>query len=206
MNNVMIVEDHRFVAEATEGLLRSTPGVGKIAIYGTADDVMSALAVECACWTLILLDLDVPGATGLSLAASIKEAGLAAITCILTGTYCEDYARQVKEQGFLGYILKASPTIELAKSLELVLAHKPVFPALGGADAARGRISLTRRQKEVLQLVARGLMSKEIARQLNVTPGTVDNHITAAAAVLGARTRSEAVSKALPLGLISSAA
>ena len=202
MQNIMIVEDHAFVADATHALLSGINGLGKVATYGTAEQVKVALATERTFWSLILLDLEVPGAVGLSLAAHIKEAGLAPITCVLTGTYREDYVTQIRDDGFLGYILKASPTAELEDSLRLVLRHKSVFPPLGGGAVATGSIMLTRRQKEVLQLVGRGMTSKEIARQLALTPGTVDNHITASLAALDARTRSEAITKALALGLV----
>lgn len=202
MQNIMIVEDHPLVAEATQALLKSTNGLGKVATYATAEQVRNALATERTYWSLILLDLDVPGAVGLSLAAHIKQAGLAPITCILTGTYREDYVMQARKDGFLGYILKASRTAELEQSLRSVLRHQQVFPPVGGAAIAKGSIMLTRRQKEVLQLVGSGLTSKEIARQLQLTPGTVDNHINASIAVLNAHTRSEAVTKALALGFV----
>lgn len=205
MQNIMIVEDHPLVAEATKALLSGTARVGRIATFSTAEQVRNALATERTFWSLILLDLDVPGAVGLSLAAHIKQAGLAPITCILTGTYREDYVMQARKDGFLGYILKASRTADLEQSLRSVLQHQQVFTPLGGEAIAKGLITLTQRQKEVLQLVGSGLTSKEIAKKLQLTPGTVDNHITASIAALDAHTRSEAVTKALALGFVRAA-
>ncbi|MDP9933489.1 DNA-binding NarL/FixJ family response regulator [Variovorax paradoxus] len=65
---------------------------------------------------------------------------------------------------------------------------------------------MTRRQREILHLIARGMTSKEIAQQLKSTPGSINNHIMASIAALGADSRSEAVTKALRLGLVRSEA
>jgi DNA-binding NarL/FixJ family response regulator len=202
INNVMIVEDHRFVADATVNLLRDLPGVGEITTYGTADEAKSALAAQPGCWGLILLDLDVPGAVGLSLAKHIRQLGLAPITCILTGTYSESYIAQARAEGFLGYILKASAADELEQSLRQVLGGQRIFPALGHESIVKSSILLTLRQRDVLELVASGMTSKEVARQLQLTLGTVNNHIAASMTALGARNRLEAVTKALELALI----
>ncbi|SCK09044.1 two-component system, NarL family, response regulator DesR [Variovorax sp. HW608] len=192
------------VADTTKAMLHAMSSEDPITIttHATAKEVIQALEAQSQRWDLILLDLDVPGATGLSLAAHIKDAGLAPVTCILTGTGRPDYVAQTFKDEFQGYILKSSPTSDLDAYLQSALMGKKVFPAPDTDAAQTNAVALTKRQREVLQLVGTGSTSKQIARYLGVAPGTVDNHIHASIAALGVRTRAEAVAKALMLGFI----
>jgi DNA-binding NarL/FixJ family response regulator len=199
MQNVMIVEDHPFVADAMRALISQMPGVGEVVTHGTAGEVMDALAARRAHWSLILLDLEGAGAVGLFLVAHILQIGLAPITCILTDDDREDQVEQIRDGGFVGYLLKSWSTAEMFEALTAVFARRKFFPC-----TAEG--PLTRRQREILQMVALGMTSKEIAQQLGSTPGSINNHIMASIAALNARTRSEAVTKALMLGLVRSEA
>jgi two-component system response regulator DesR len=203
MRDILIVEDHPFVAEATRALLEKSSAVREVVTVGTAEAAVAVIACDISRWRLILLDLDIPGAVGLSLVRQIKDLGLAPITCVLTGIDRKDYVAQVRRQGFLGYVLKAARTSQLDEALSSVLFCKPTFPASHGIEDADTRhAALTRRQAEILQFVGEGKTSKEIGRILNLSPGTVDNHIAASIAALGTKTRSEAVQRALMLGFI----
>jgi DNA-binding NarL/FixJ family response regulator len=201
--DILIVEDHAFVAESTKALLEVSGGTaGEIITAGTAQEVRALLHADRRRWRLILLDLEIPGATGLSLAREIKELGLAPITCVLTGADHAGYVTQVRNDGFLGYVLKAAKTRELHAAMTAVLAGRPAFPAADAGQGAERVPALTRRQAEILQLVGDGLTSKAIGQMLRLSPGTVDNHVAAAIAALGSKTRSEALRRALLLGLI----
>lgn len=190
------------VSNTTKSMLQMrSPCVGKVEIYASASEVVRILAADSTRWDLILLDLDVPGATGLSLAAQIRDAGLARITCVLTGAERPDFVSRVRRDGFQGYILKSSPTSELDASLQSALLGRKVFPT-HKENSKPVAADLTKRQREALQLAGAGWTSKEIARELQVAPGTVDNHIYGSIAALGVRTRAEAVAKALMLGMI----
>ena len=201
--DILIVEDHAFVAESTKALLEvSGATTGEIVTAGTAEEVRALLHADRHRWRLILLDLGIPGAVGLSLVREIKELGLAPITCVLTGTQHAGYVAQVRNDGFLGYLLKAAKTRELRAAMTAVLAGRPAFPE--GYEGGTGERSpvLTRRQAEILQLVGDGMTSKAIGQLLKLSPGTVDNHVAAAIAALGSKTRSEALQRALLLGLV----
>ena len=149
------------------------------------------------------MDLDVPGAIGLSLAMEIKSRGLEHITCVLTGTYNKDFIAQTQALGFLGYVLKAIAVGSLEAALQKVLASQRVFPVEDPATSNPGMVpALTRRQLEVLRLVGEGKTSKVIAKQLSLSPGTVNEHVEAAMAELKVNSRAHAVQKALQMGLI----
>jgi DNA-binding NarL/FixJ family response regulator len=200
--DILIIEDHAFVAESTKTLLEVRGGVaGEIITAGTADGARTLLRADRRRWRLILLDLGIPGAIGLSLAREIKDLGLAPVTCVLTGTNHPGYIAQVRNDGFLGYVPKAAKAEELHAALTAVLEGRPAF-SVDDSEGDRQRPALTRRQAEVLQLTGAGMTSKEIGQVLKLSPGTVDNHIAAAIAALDGKTRSEAVQRALVFGLI----
>lgn len=201
--NIMIVEDQPYVAEATKLLLGGDPSIGVIETFSTADETKGALAQDRDKWGLILLDLMVPGAVGMSLAAHIRDCGLASITCILTGTYKEEYVAAARRDGFRGYILKAATTEAVIEGLHTILSGERVFPPDEVPPGTAEMVMLTPRQQAVMAMVGKGLTSKEIAKALSLTPGTVDNHIQASVYALGAKNRAEAAMKALALGLIT---
>lgn len=201
--NIMIVEDQPYVAEATKLLLGGDPSIGAIETFTSADEAKGALAQDREKWGLILLDLIVPGAVGMSLAAHIRDCGLASITCILTGTYKQEYVAAARRDGFRGYILKAATTEAVIGGLRAILSGQRVFPPEEALSGTAEMVMLTPRQQAVMAMVGKGLTSKEIAKALNLTPGTVDNHIQASVYALNAKNRAEAAMKALALGLIT---
>ena len=203
MIDVLFIEDQPLVSEATAEKIARSPLVANIEVCNSAEKALQILKRNPGRWGLILLDLDVPGAVGLSLAMEIKKLGREAVTCILTGTYRADYVTQIKANGFLGYILKAIEIKELEKSLEKAIAGEKIFPETPDLDADSGAIRLTNRQCQCLEYVGAGQSTKEIARLLSLHPGTVNYHIDSAMEALGVKSRAHAVQKASQLGLLA---
>lgn len=203
MIDVLFIEDQPLVSEATAEKIARSPHVGAIEICNSAEKAMQALRASPGRWGLILLDLDVPGAVGLSLAMEIKKLGKEGVTCILTGTNRADYVSQVRANGFQGYILKAIEIKELERSLEKAIAGEKVFPDIPALNADSGAVRLTNRQCQCLEFVGQGQSTKEIARLLSLHPGTVNYHIDSAMEALGVKSRAHAVQKALQLGLLA---
>ena len=199
---VLIIEDHRFVADATEALISKHRSDLTVLVRSNSDDAIATLMEAEYEWQLILLDLDIPGAIGLSLAMEIKSLGLEGKTCILTGTFRAEFVAHAKKQGFLGYVLKATATKQLEESLQQVINGEKVFFEDASEKSATAFPVLTQRQQEILHLVAQGKSSKEIARILVMQPRTVDKHIEAIMLELGVNKRAHAIQKALQLGLL----
>ncbi len=196
---ILIVEDHPLVSEATKGLLLTYDCSNSITIVGSAAEALSALRLDAE-WDLVLLDLDVPGAHGLSLAKELSTLGLAKKTCVVTALSRKGLIEEARALGLLGFIPKASPLPIFSESLRCVLNGLPVFPETVGPTRAAPR--LTRQQLRVLELMAQGLSSKQMARVLLITEGTVNNHVNATLHALGAANRLQAFRKALEYGLI----
>ncbi|MBS0427749.1 MAG: response regulator transcription factor [Proteobacteria bacterium] len=204
MYHVLIIEDHSIVAHAAADKIKASPLAPTVEMRATADEALSALRAAPGKWDLILLDLEVPGATGLSLASDISRMGLAARTCVLTASERTDYEAQIAAMGFQGYLLKGGglPVETLQQDLLRVVAGEKVFRSSGhkpAADAPR----LTRRQAECLGLAAGGLTTKQIASELDLHPGTVDRYIHGALLELRCSSRAHAIARAIELGLIA---
>jgi DNA-binding NarL/FixJ family response regulator len=127
--DILLVEDHPSVAAATKSFLEVVMRVeGKVVVAGCAEETIELLRADPCRWRLILLDLRIPGAVGLSVAMQIKDLGLASITCLLTGEDRPDYVATVRDQGFLGYIRKGQKITDLAAAMTTVLVGRPSFP------------------------------------------------------------------------------
>jgi DNA-binding NarL/FixJ family response regulator len=196
----LIVEDHPVVARATLDLINvQIPGLHTF-LARSAAEAEAAVATQPSRWHRVFLDLNIPGAIGLSTAAMVADAGLAGRCCIVTGSERENTMAQVQDMGFLGYILKNLPIDEFSDALRRVLQGERVFLAKTSTGPKRPRV--TQRQAAILSEVSRGLGSKQIGGKLHIATGTVDNQLSAAMMALGVGTRSAAVVKALELGII----
>jgi len=201
MKEVLVVEDHPLVAEATARLLERRFDDINVVVVRTASDALQAIDQSCEQWFRILLDLAVPGAFGLSLAKQIVGRGLAPVCCVLSACDRDDYVEQLRAWGFMGYVAKSMPVATLTARLADVMQGIGVFPSTLPVPRISGT-RLTARQIEVLEGVQRGLSSKQIAAQMHLAEGTVNNQVAALMQLLHAESRSHAVAKAISLGLL----
>jgi len=202
INAALIVDDHSLIVLGAKNIVQMEAPSLEVVVCNTAEQTMRTLHETKYRWSLILLDLDIPGAIGLSLAMEIKKLGLESITCILTGHSRKDFIAQIKANGFRGYILKGSSVDDLESSLKRILSGYKVFPESDFDKPSAPARTLTERQLEILGRVARGKTSKDIAKSLGLQPFTVDTHIKAIMHALDVNSRAEAVRKALELGLL----
>ena len=202
MKSVLIVEDHPLIAEIMKDFLMGWGEDLRPHAAADADAVRTYLNDKRHEWFRIFLDLDVPGAYGLSLAKEIKQTGLHTICCVVTAHKKLDLVAEVQAMGFLGYIIKSSPYGQFVRAVDHALKGVRSFPDLRAADA-HVSIRLTKRQEQLLDFVRHGLSSKEIAAACFLSEGTVNNAINAAMKVLGVTSRSHAIAKAIELGLLN---
>ena len=201
MRQVLIVEDHPLVAEATGNLLVQYGDDVSIVVCTNAAQAREKLDDAAESWFRVFLDLDVPGAYGLSLAREVKQRGLANLCCVVSAFERADYVEEICAHGFLGYIVKAMPVEDFAEAVTGILEGVSYFssmPLTRRASAAR----LTRRQTEILELIRRGLSSKEIAAELHLAEGTVNNQVRAVLQILEVGSRAHAIAKAIEMGLL----
>jgi two-component system response regulator DesR len=187
---VVLAEDQAMVLGALAALLDLE---ADLEVVGRSADGSTALAdVERLDPDVLLTDIEMPGLSGLELAAEISRRGLRTRVLILTTFARPGYLRRALEVGVSGYLLKAAPADQLAEAVRRVARGlRVVDPALAVA-AWDDADPLTDRERQVLRLAAEGRSSAEIAAEVHLAEGTVRNYLSEAISKLGAANRVEA--------------
>ncbi|MGK7312634.1 MAG: response regulator [Candidatus Longimicrobiales bacterium M2_2A_002] len=182
---VVIADDHPLFRK---GLVEVLDEDGSFRIAGEAEDGETALAVIRRLRPAIaLLDIEMPGMSGLAVAEALHQEELGVAVVILTMYSEAGVFRRALDLGVMGYVLKDSAVTEIVACLHMVTSGRPyISPALSGellersADTPVAELAaleeLTPAEHRVLQLVAAGLTSAEIAENLGNSPKTIENH------------------------------
>lgn len=200
---VLLVDDHALFRAGLVLLLRlKHPGVE----IHEAADVAQALdrLRRPGCADLCLLDLDLKARSGLEVLQRARELAPAMAMVIVSATESPTAVLACIEAGAMSYIPKSASPEVLSQALDRVLAGEVFLPdefAALAAGTARTAQALTRRQREVLIRLNRGLPNKLIARELGITEYTVKDHIADILRVLGVQNRTQAVIEARHLTL-----
>ena len=208
--NILLVDDHVLFREGLKYLLRSLDAA--LAMDEAGDCAKALEYASARNYDLVLLDLKMPGVAGLDALAALRDAIPAAPVVVLSGEDNPEVVRAAIEHGAMGFIPKSSTPEVMIHALRLVLAHGVYLPpavldapAPGSSPtSAAGQTKLaglTPRQMDVLRCVIQGKPNKIIARELDVSEGTVKAHLSSVLHALGTRNRTEAVYAAAKLGL-----
>jgi two-component system response regulator DesR len=189
---IMIAEDQAMVRQALVALLGLEPDIEVVAQAATGDEAL-AMAVKHNP-DVAVLDIEMPGGTGIEVARQLQADGFAGRVVIVTTFGRPGYLRAAMAAGASGFLLKDAPAARLAEAIRRVVAgERVVDPELAAAALAEGDSPLTSRETDVLAASAGHDAITEIAERLHLSPGTVRNHLSAAMHKLGARNRAEAV-------------
>ncbi len=208
---ILIADDHRMFAESLCSLLSPSFDVVGIATNGAE---LTELAMRYKP-TLILTDLSMPLLNGLDAMEVLRAKGLRSKFLVLTMHLDVSLAVLAFRAGASGFILKSAPGDELKEALQVIHRggyylssqfHCDLLTILAEA-ARRPRAEkgpqLTRRQREVLKLVAEGKTMKEVANQLNISTRTAESYKYHLMNALAIRTNAELVQHAIKVGLIT---
>ncbi|GLX00064.1 response regulator transcription factor [Microtetraspora sp. NBRC 16547] len=205
MVRLMIVDDHPVVREGLRGMLESDPGVDVVGEAGSGDEAVTR-ARELRP-DVILMDLRMPSGDGVSATTRIlAERPESRVIVLTTYETDQDIVRAV-EAGAAGYLLKDISRADLLAAIASALRGETVLaPSVATKLVTRMRApvaeSLSRRETEVLSLVARGLTNAEIGTALFISEATVKTHLLRVFAKLGVSDRTAAVTTALGRGLL----
>lgn len=195
---ILLVEHHPLVADATSALLRQHDPQRRIEIRTSARQAVQA-ARSAAYWFRVFLNVDVPGSQGPSLIREFADLGYASRSCVIAAIEKPGLAAEARAIGLLGYVAVGdSPTAVFAAALHRVLRGQLTFPA-----SAATALRLTRRQEQLVGYLKEGLSSRQIAKNLGVAEGTVDNHVAGLLRAMGVTNRAQAVARAAELGFIN---
>jgi two-component system response regulator DesR len=188
---VLLAEDQQMMRGALALLLRMEPDIDVVAEVGTGDEAVAAAARERP--DVALLDIEMPGMSGLDAAAVLRATVPSCKVLILTTFGRPGYLRRAMEAGAGGFLVKDAPVQELAAAIRRVLAgERVVDPGLAAAALSAGPNPLTDRERDVLAQAVDGATVADIAAILHLSESTVRNYLSAAIGKTGARNRIEA--------------
>ncbi|GIX35085.1 MAG: DNA-binding response regulator [Lysobacteraceae bacterium] len=204
---VVLADDHALVRSGLKALIEQTPGHE---VVGEAGDGESLLEVVRQTEPdLLIVDIQMPRLGGLDALDRLRQAGCTAKVLILSMYSAEDYVLRAVRAGANGYLLKDAAASELGAALTaLRQGNRYLSPKVSETLAQVGHRldqplpSLSPRQREVLQLIARGRATKEIAFELGLSPKTVESHRAQIMDRLGIRDVAGLVRYALRHGMI----
>jgi DNA-binding NarL/FixJ family response regulator len=206
---VIIVDDHALVRSGLRLLLDKEEGIDVVAEAGTADEGVRAARLEKP--DVILLDVVMPGRSGISASEEIIQASKGGRVLVLSMQDDPSYVREAFAAGATGYMLKEAADAELVQAVrEVAAGGRYVHPTLGArlaqaeVEAARRAANdpLSDREREVLRLLALGHTNQEIAKTLFISVRTAETHRAHIMQKLGLSTRAELVRYALANGLL----
>ncbi len=209
---VLIVDDHQVVREGVRTFLSNHGDIEVIGEFGSGAEVLDDDVTARA--DVVLMDISMAGMNGLETAARLRELHPHVKIIIFSMHATAEYAVQALHSGAMGYVHKKSTATEVFKAVMSVMAGESYIDSNISRRALENHLQLvkpgelpqailTARQREVLQLLAEGLGTKEIAGQLGVSPKTVEAHRAQVMERLNIRDLPGLVRYAIRRGLVS---
>jgi DNA-binding NarL/FixJ family response regulator len=202
---VFIVDDHYMVIEGIHSLLQNEKNIEWLGHAGNAASCLSFLQHEKP--DVILMDINLPDKSGIDLCKEVREKYPAIYILGLSTFNQQSYIEKMMANGASGYLLKNATQQELMEGIETVVKGKQYLSfdaatAIRKSDSDSDMPIITRREKEVLELIAEGLTNIEIGTKLFISNSTVDTHRKNLLAKFDVRNTAALVRIAMQLNLI----
>ena len=205
MIRVLIVDDHPLFRDGMAGLLSAVPDVEVAGAVGSGEEAVAWCGRATA--DVVLMDINLPGISGVEATRRVLARSPRAAVLVVSMVDDDDNVVAALTAGARGYVLKEASPDEIVAALRTVTAGGAVFGATIAArlvtTAARerpsalvDRESFTARERDVLDLMAEGASNRQIARQLDLSLKTVQNHVSRILDKLQAADRTQAVLRA----------
>ncbi|MBI4351820.1 MAG: response regulator transcription factor [Elusimicrobia bacterium] len=204
--NVLIADDHAILRSGLKMLLHSAGGIQVAGEAGTGREAVESFKRLSP--DIVVLDISLPDMGGLEAAREIKKLDPAAKILVLTMHNNANYVREFVQIGVAGYIVKKSADSELINAIRAIgrgdmFIDPSLTKALLMEAPARGRNPLSHREEEVLRLLVKGYLGKEVAARLEISVKTVETYRARIAEKLGISGRAELLQYAIKNGLFS---
>jgi DNA-binding NarL/FixJ family response regulator len=179
---LLLVDDHPLVRDGLRARLEAVPRLSVTGEAGNGQEALALAADEATRPDLVLMDVGMAGMSGIELAARFHERFPAIRVLMLSMHDNIEYVTQAVRAGASGYVLKDSPAAEIIQAIDAVLAGKTFFSAGLAARMIQAQAMqtplerLTPRERDILDALAQGLSSKQIATQHGLSVRTVETH------------------------------
>lgn len=206
MIRILVVDDHPILRQGVVGALEDESDFEVVASLGSAEEALDRVGRLRP--DVVLLDLELPGMSGVEAIPGLLEGHPLTAVLVFTAYDTDERVHGALRAGARGYLLKGATSSEITSAVravaagESILAPRVAAKVINAMHAPRGAAPLTKREREVLQLVAGGLPNKQIAVVLSISERTVNFHITSFLRKLGADNRAQAVAIAARRGLL----
>ncbi|WP_410649781.1 response regulator transcription factor [Amycolatopsis sp. cmx-4-54] len=191
MIRILLADDQALVRGALASMLRMESDLDVVAEVGSGTEVVPAAKRTTP--DIALVDVQMPGRDGLSVAAELRRALPGCRVLICTTFSRPGYLSRAMAAGAAGFVVKDSSPEQLVNAIRRVHAGlRFVDPALAAQSLASGASPLTDREADVLRATAEGGTVADIAAAVGLSEGTVRNHLSSAIGKTRARTRAEA--------------
>ena len=205
---VLLADDHALVRAGVRKVLEGVPGIEVVGEAGRGDETLARLAELEP--DLLLLDLNMPGGDGFEVLRAARDMSGSTRILVLTLHVQMEYVARAVREGADGYLYKDHAVQELPEAIASVMSGKPWYSAPAQEALARAvregsanpLEALTPREREVLVGIARGLTSKEIGAEFNISTRTVETHRAAVMRKLDVRSIALLTQLAIREGLI----
>lgn len=196
---IMIAEDQGMMRSALASLLELEDDMTVVSDVGRGDEVISEAARAVP--DVVLLDIELPGRSGLDLVAELIATVPDCAVIIVTTFGRPGYLKRALESGARGFLVKDDPVEELAASIRSVLSGNIVVnPILATQALSASANPLTDRERDVLTASAGGATIADVADELHLSQSTVRNYLSSAIGKTASRNRNEALSVARDRG------
>ena len=199
MIRVLLADDQALVRGAMAALLGLEGDLEIVAEVGSGDEVVPAALRTRP--DVAVLDIEMPGLDGISAAAELTTRLPSTRVLVVTTFGRPGYLRRALEAGASGFVVKDTPSDELAEAVRTVArGGRVVDPMLATEVVVGGPNPLTEREREVLAVALDGRSAADIAAKVHLSPGTVRNHLSSAIGKTGTSNRVEAARRAQDRG------
>jgi DNA-binding NarL/FixJ family response regulator len=201
---VVIADDHPAIVDAVARYLQDEDEVELVGRATDGDQALRLIAKHQP--DAAVLDIRMPSVGGIEIARRLIAEKSEIAVILYTGHSERSLLLEALDAGARGFLLKEAPLDDLVRAIKIVCTGGTyVDPALAGVIAgpqAAERLPLTKREREILRLLADGMRNQEVGRLLSISPLTVRTHVQKAMEKLEADTRTQAVARALRESLI----
>jgi NarL family two-component system response regulator LiaR len=211
---VLLVDDHQMFADALGALLSATEGINSMGTVSSGEEMLQRASARCP--DVVLMDIDLPGIDGIEATRRLREVCPEAQIVAISALRADDLIARAIEAGASGFVPKSQAADDLVEVIRRAAAGEIVMPAkdLTGTlqrlqrarasrvDAELAAERLTDREVQILQAIADGQSTEQIASSLFLSPHTVNSHIRSILTKLGIHSKLDAVLFGLRHGLV----